>query len=55
MFGFAVRLRDLDGDGDKDLLAAGDYDELSLLFPAGASGITTGSVTEVSLRPSFPQ
>ncbi|GAA3792830.1 FG-GAP and VCBS repeat-containing protein [Streptomyces phyllanthi] len=55
MFGLAVRLRDLDGDGDRDLLAAGDNDELSLLFPAGASGITTGSVTELGLRPSFPQ
>ncbi|GHH86391.1 FG-GAP and VCBS repeat-containing protein [Streptomyces capitiformicae] len=55
MFGSAVRLRDLDGDGDKDLLAASVNFSMSLYFRAGASGITTGTVTELSLAPSFPQ
>ncbi|WP_327728087.1 FG-GAP and VCBS repeat-containing protein [Streptomyces sp. NBC_00487] len=55
MFGSAIRLRDLDGDGDKDLLAGSVNRETSLFFRASASGITTGTVTELSLKPGFPQ
>ncbi|MGJ5833299.1 FG-GAP and VCBS repeat-containing protein [Streptomyces ossamyceticus] len=55
MFGSAIRLRDLDGDGDKDLLAGSENRETSLFFRAGASGITTDTVTELSLKPVFPQ
>ncbi|WP_149831079.1 FG-GAP and VCBS repeat-containing protein [Streptomyces tailanensis] len=54
-FGLSIRLRDLDGDGDKDLLASGGWAGPSLFFRAGTSGITTDSVTELNLRPSFPQ
>jgi hypothetical protein len=54
-FGSAIRLRDLDGDGDKDLLAGSENRETSLFFRASASGITTGTVTELNLKPRFPQ
>ncbi|MGW0840383.1 FG-GAP and VCBS repeat-containing protein [Streptomyces sp. NPDC002787] len=55
MFGSAIRLRDLDGDGDKDLLAASVNGATSVFLRASASGITTDGVTESSLHPSFPQ
>ncbi|WNZ09091.1 FG-GAP and VCBS repeat-containing protein [Streptomyces sp. 11x1] len=55
MFGSAIRLRDLDGDGDKDLLAGSVNRATSLHFRAGASGITSDIVTELSLTPTFPQ
>ncbi|MFF7261270.1 FG-GAP repeat protein [Streptomyces sp. NPDC008159] len=55
MLGSAVRLRDLDGDGDKDLVAGSENRETSLFFPANASGITTDSVTELNMTPVFPQ
>lgn len=55
MFGSAARLRDLDGDGDKDLLTRSVNRETSLFFRASASGITTDTVTELSLTPRFPQ
>ncbi|MFM9695730.1 FG-GAP and VCBS repeat-containing protein [Streptomyces europaeiscabiei] len=54
-FGSAIRLRDLDRDGDKDLLAGSENRETSLFFRASTSGITTDTVTELSLKPSFPQ
>ncbi|MFD4524535.1 hypothetical protein ACFWP7_11570 [Streptomyces sp. NPDC058470] len=54
MFGLYVRLRDLDRDGDADLLIS-DSDTPSVLLPAGPTGITTGAATEPELRADFPQ
>lgn len=54
MFGQAVRLRDLDGDGDKDLLIS-DGSDTGVLLRAGANGITTDSARELELRADFPQ
>ncbi|MER5768748.1 FG-GAP and VCBS repeat-containing protein [Streptomyces sp. NPDC001985] len=49
-----VRLRDLDRDGDADLLMS-DRGRKSLLLPGGRGGITATSVRELPLRASFPQ
>ncbi|MFD3931151.1 hypothetical protein [Streptomyces sp. NPDC058614] len=56
MFGLYVRLRlrDLDRDGDADLLIS-DNGTPSVLLRAGTTGITTGSATELDLRANFPQ
>ncbi|MFI1730530.1 FG-GAP and VCBS repeat-containing protein [Streptomyces acidicola] len=54
MFGQAVRLRDLDGDGDKDLLIS-DGSDTGVLLRAGKTGITTASARELELRAAFPQ
>ncbi|MGW0819851.1 FG-GAP and VCBS repeat-containing protein [Streptomyces sp. NPDC002845] len=53
-FGLTVRLRDVNRDGNPDLLAAGNYDT-SLLFKGSKSGITTRSVTELNILAGFPQ
>ncbi|MFD6415878.1 FG-GAP and VCBS repeat-containing protein [Streptomyces sp. NPDC060194] len=57
MFGVYLRLRDIDRDGDADLLV-GDRrygeEKTSLLFPGGPSGVSTG-VKVIGLWPSFPQ
>ncbi|MDX3516533.1 FG-GAP and VCBS repeat-containing protein [Streptomyces scabiei] len=54
-FGSALRLRDLDGDGDTDLLVGSMNRETSLFFRADESGVTTEGMTELSLKPAFPQ
>ncbi|WP_371577474.1 FG-GAP repeat protein [Streptomyces sp. NBC_01314] len=54
-FGNELETGDCDGDGDKDLLAGSVNRETSLFFRASASGITTGTVTELNLKPRFPQ
>lgn len=55
-FGMDIRLRDTDRDGDADLLIGDDaYQPTSLLLPGGPSGITTATVRELPVWPSFPQ
>ncbi|MEW2120308.1 FG-GAP and VCBS repeat-containing protein [Streptomyces sp. NPDC005474] len=55
-FGHAVRLRDIDRDGDADLLVSDRYyDTGTLLLRAGAGGITTRAASEISVRAEFPQ
>ncbi|WP_405843401.1 FG-GAP and VCBS repeat-containing protein [Streptomyces sp. NBC_01518] len=54
MFGLYVRLRDLDRDGDADLLIS-DNNDPSVLLLAGSTGITTANATEPALRADFPQ
>ncbi|GAA2250990.1 FG-GAP repeat protein [Streptomyces amakusaensis] len=53
-FGQDVRLRDLDRDGDADLLIS-DSGKKSVLLSGGSGGITTRSAREIPLRASFPQ
>ncbi len=56
MFGLAVRLRDIDRDGDADLLISGQYSGTNVLLrAAGASGVTVGAAGEVGVRAEFPQ
>jgi hypothetical protein len=54
-FGFHVRLRDLDRDGDADLFVAQADNSTSLLLPASAQGITTGTVKTLPVAPTFPR
>ena len=54
LFGLHVRLRDLDRDGDADLLIS-DNNDPSVLLLAGPTGITTAGATEPALRADFPQ
>ncbi|GAA2221772.1 FG-GAP repeat protein [Streptomyces amakusaensis] len=54
-FGAELRLRDLDRDGDADLLLSTGYHEKSLLLKGGPTGIVTKGFTEPNLRPNFPQ
>lgn len=54
MFGLYVRLRDLDRDGDADLLIS-DNNTPSVLLRGGTTGITTDAATEPDLRANFPQ
>ncbi|KOV76099.1 hypothetical protein ADL01_16785 [Streptomyces sp. NRRL WC-3618] len=51
-FGFAVRLRDFDRDGDADLLISGQYGSGNVLLRAGAGCITPRAASEVKIRPS---
>ncbi|MFF8958214.1 FG-GAP and VCBS repeat-containing protein [Streptomyces sp. NPDC014894] len=53
-FGQEIRLRDLDRDGDADLLIS-DSGKKSVLLSGGSGGITTRSAREISLRATFPQ
>ncbi|WP_330459425.1 FG-GAP and VCBS repeat-containing protein [Streptomyces sp. NBC_00820] len=55
MLGLHVRLRDIDRDGDADLLMSGDFYHPSVVLRAGTSGITTTGATETELDPGFPQ
>ncbi|MFB7289665.1 FG-GAP and VCBS repeat-containing protein [Actinacidiphila glaucinigra] len=55
-FGWFVRLRDLDRDGDADLLASeGAYLPSGVLLPGGTKGITAASARLIPLRAAFPQ
>lgn len=54
-FGSLVRLRDIDRDGDKDLVVSSDYYGPSLLLPGTASGITATGARELNVAPAFPQ
>ncbi len=55
MFGLGVRLRDIDRDGDADLLISGQNGGTNVLLRAGASGVTVGAASEVGVRAGFPQ
>ncbi|MEU8471417.1 FG-GAP and VCBS repeat-containing protein [Streptomyces sp. NPDC029006] len=55
MLGLFVRLRDLDRDGDADLLVSGDLYRESVLLRASAGGITTSGASATDLDPNFPQ
>ncbi|MFI1357103.1 FG-GAP and VCBS repeat-containing protein [Streptomyces sp. NPDC020898] len=56
MFGLAVRLRDIDRDGDADLLISGQNGGTNVLLRSGgASGVTVGAASEVGVRAGFPQ
>ncbi|GGY92140.1 FG-GAP and VCBS repeat-containing protein [Streptomyces poonensis] len=54
MFGHSVRLRDLDGDGDKDLLVS-DGQYAGVLLPGGAKGITATGAKASTMPAQFPQ
>lgn len=55
MFGLGVRLRDIDRDGDADLLISGQNGSGNVLLRAGAGGVTTRAASEVEIRAEFPQ
>ncbi|AKN70833.1 integrin-like protein [Streptomyces sp. PBH53] len=55
MLGLYVRLRDLDRDGDADLLASGDLYRTGVLLRGSAQGVTTSGAAESDLDPTFPQ
>ncbi|MGW3644548.1 FG-GAP and VCBS repeat-containing protein [Streptomyces sp. NPDC000878] len=56
MFGLGIRLRDIDRDGDADLLISGQNGSGNVLLrSAGASGVTVGAASEVGVRAGFPQ
>lgn len=52
--GAHTRLRDLDRDGDADLLVSGSTGS-TVLLPGGRSGITTASARELTVGAGFPQ
>ncbi|NUP16776.1 MAG: VCBS repeat-containing protein [Streptomyces sp.] len=54
-FGQLVRLRDIDRDGDKDLLVSSDYYDGGVLLPGTGSGITGSGAKQVPVVASFPQ
>ncbi|MEU9382430.1 FG-GAP and VCBS repeat-containing protein [Streptomyces sp. NPDC048279] len=54
-FGSLVRLRDIDRDGDQDLLVSSNYYSPSVLLPGSKSGITTTGAKEISVAAAFPQ
>ncbi|MEU9173653.1 FG-GAP and VCBS repeat-containing protein [Streptomyces sp. NPDC048420] len=54
-FGSLVRLRDIDRDGDQDLLVSSNYYDPAVLLPGTASGIKTTSAQEVGVVAAFPQ
>jgi hypothetical protein len=53
--GLFVRLRDVDRDGDADLLASGDLYRTGVLLRGTAQGITASGAVETELDPHFPQ
>ncbi|MCI3278845.1 FG-GAP and VCBS repeat-containing protein [Streptomyces cylindrosporus] len=57
MLGLLVRLRDIDRDGDKDLLVGSNsgLDTTSLLLPGTKSGITASGAQDVNMGVPFPQ
>lgn len=54
-FGQLVRLRDIDRDGDKDLLVSSDYYSPSVLLPGTGSGVTGTGAKELTVVADFPQ
>ncbi|WP_405527101.1 hypothetical protein OG426_32055 [Streptomyces canus] len=54
-FGSLVRLRDIDRDGDKDLLVSSDYYDPGVLLPGTGSGITGTGARELNVVAAFPQ
>ncbi|MEU0427292.1 FG-GAP repeat protein, partial [Streptomyces canus] len=54
-FGSLVRLRDIDRDGDKDLLVSRDYYGSGVLLPGTGSGITGTGARELNVVAAFPQ
>lgn len=53
MFGELVRLRDIDRDGDKDLLVSSNYYSPSVLLPGTSGGVTATGAYEVNVVASF--
>jgi hypothetical protein len=54
-FGSLVRLRDLDRDGDQDLLVSSDYYGPGVLLPGTGSAITATGARELNVVAAFPQ
>ncbi|MCX5332267.1 MULTISPECIES: FG-GAP and VCBS repeat-containing protein [unclassified Streptomyces] len=54
-FGTLVRLRDIDRDGDKDLLVSSNYYDPSVLLPGTAAGITATGAKDLNVVAAFPQ
>jgi hypothetical protein len=54
-FGLLVRLRDIDRDGDKDLLVSRNNYGPGVLLPGTGSGITGTGAREVNVAAAFPQ
>ncbi|MEU0942648.1 FG-GAP and VCBS repeat-containing protein [Streptomyces canus] len=54
-FGSLVRLRDIDRDGDKDLLLSSNYYDPGVLLPGTGSGITGTGARELNVVAAFPQ
>ncbi|MCL7424135.1 FG-GAP and VCBS repeat-containing protein [Streptomyces sp. YS415] len=54
-FGAMVRVRDIDRDGDKDVLVSSDYYSPGVLLPGTGSGITGSGAQELNIVASFPQ
>ncbi|WP_030610723.1 FG-GAP and VCBS repeat-containing protein [Streptomyces fulvoviolaceus] len=55
IFGLFVRLRDIDRDGDKDLLVSGNSYSPSLLLPGTKSGIGTAGAQDLNVIAELPQ
>ncbi|CCK28265.1 integrin-like protein [Streptomyces davaonensis JCM 4913] len=54
-FGQMVRIRDIDRDGDKDVLVSADYYSPSVLLPGTGTGITATGAQELGIVAAFPQ
>ncbi|WP_329336092.1 FG-GAP and VCBS repeat-containing protein [Streptomyces sp. NBC_00663] len=54
-FGQDVRLRDIDRDGDKDLLVSSNYYDPSVFLPGTGSGVTGTGSKELPVVAAFPQ
>ncbi|MFG2458593.1 FG-GAP and VCBS repeat-containing protein [Streptomyces sp. NPDC048523] len=55
MFGLFVRLRDIDRDGDKDLLVSDTSYSPSLMLPGTESGVGTAGAHELNVIAQLPQ
>ncbi|MER6494852.1 MULTISPECIES: FG-GAP and VCBS repeat-containing protein [Streptomyces] len=54
-FGSLVRLRDIDRDGDQDLLVSSNYYDPGVLLPGTRSGVTATGARELNVVAAFPQ
>jgi hypothetical protein len=54
-FGSLVRLRDIDRDGDQDLLVSSNYYDPGVLLPGTGSAITATGARELNVVAAFPQ